>query len=81
MLDALLPFANSLSEGAAKHELLASVLAQAVKAAEDGAAATAQMQPRRGRSRYLTNRVLGHPDPGAVAASIWLRAVCSAISL
>ncbi|HXE15510.1 MAG TPA: dihydroxyacetone kinase subunit DhaL [Bryobacteraceae bacterium] len=80
MLDALLPFANSLAEGAAKQQPLASVLAQAVKASEEGAAATAQMQPRRGRSRYLTNRALGHPDPGAVAASIWLRAVCLAIS-
>jgi dihydroxyacetone kinase len=80
MLDALLPFANSLAAGAPIRAPLASVLAQAVKAAEEGAAVTAQMQPRRGRSRYLTGRALGHPDPGAIAASIWLRAVCSAIS-
>lgn len=80
MLDALLPFAKSLADGAAKREPLASVLAHAVRAAEDGAAETAQMHPRRGRSRYLTGRALGHPDPGAVAVAIWLRAVCSTIS-
>jgi dihydroxyacetone kinase len=80
MLDALLPFARSLAMDAAKHEPLPSALSRAVKAAERGAEETAQMHPRRGRSRYLTERALGHPDPGAVAASLWLRAVCSTIS-
>ena len=40
-----------------------------------GAAATAQMKPRVGRSSYLGDRVLGHPDPGAKAISLWLRCV------
>jgi len=47
----------------------------AVTAAEQGAKATAQMLPRRGRASYLRKRALGHPDPGAVAVAIWLRAV------
>jgi dihydroxyacetone kinase len=47
----------------------------AVEAAERGVEATAQMKPRVGRSSYLGNRVLGHPDPGAKAITIWLRAV------
>jgi hypothetical protein len=36
------------------------------------------MAPRRGRSSYLGDRVLGHPDPGAVAAFAWLRALLPA---
>jgi dihydroxyacetone kinase len=80
MLDALLPFAKSLAADAAKQEPPPSALARAAKAAEGGAQATARMPARRGRSRYLTGRVLGHPDPGAVAASLWLGAVCSALS-
>jgi dihydroxyacetone kinase len=51
----------------------------AVEAAERGAEATAGMKPRLGRSSYLGDRVLGHPDPGAKAVTIWLRAVCEAL--
>jgi dihydroxyacetone kinase len=32
------------------------------------------MKPRLGRSSYLGERVLGHPDPGAKAVAVWLRA-------
>jgi dihydroxyacetone kinase len=69
MLDALDPFAKTLASGS---------LTDAVTAAEVGAEATAQMQPRAGRSSYLGDRVLGHPDPGAKAVAIWLRAASSA---
>jgi hypothetical protein len=31
------------------------------------------------RASYLQDRVLGHPDPGAVAVAIWLRAVAEAV--
>lgn len=65
MLDALLPFAEALCSGTPQAALAAAAL---------GAAATAQMVPRRGRSSYLGNRVLGHQDPGAAAVVIWLQA-------
>jgi dihydroxyacetone kinase len=68
MLDALEPFGKALQQGAG--------LKAAVEAAEHGAEATAQMKPRLGRSSYLGDRVLGHPDPGAKAVAIWLRAAC-----
>ena len=75
MLDALVPFANALKNGMdPKHTLL-----EAVIAAESGAEATAKMKPRLGRSSYLGDRVLGHPDPGAKAIAIWLRAVADAL--
>jgi dihydroxyacetone kinase len=51
----------------------------AVEAAERGAEATARMRPKLGRSSYLGDRVLGHPDPGARGVSIWLRAVCESL--
>jgi triose/dihydroxyacetone kinase / FAD-AMP lyase (cyclizing) len=77
MLDALAPFVKSLKDarGEPSHEILLS----AVEAAERGAEATAQMKPRLGRSSYLGDRVLGHPDPGAKAITLWLRAASEAL--
>ncbi len=72
MLDALIPFAAGLAQGGS--------LEGAAAAAENGARQTAHMTARRGRSSYLGDRVLGTPDPGAVAAAIWLRAVASALT-
>jgi dihydroxyacetone kinase len=76
MLDALDPFVRSLKSAGAKG-LSREVLLAAVKEAERGVEATAHMAPRMGRSSYLGDRVLGHPDPGAKAIAIWLRAVVS----
>jgi len=77
MLDAFDPFLKTLREagtGTPREALLA-----AVDEAQRGAEATAQMKPRLGRSSYLQDRVLGHPDPGAIAVAIWLRAVAGAL--
>ncbi len=52
-----------------------AALAAAAEAAARGAEATAALAPRRGRSSYLGDRALGHPDPGAVAVAVWLGAV------
>jgi triose/dihydroxyacetone kinase / FAD-AMP lyase (cyclizing) len=73
MLDALYPFVNTLKQAS---EATPQAIWAAVEAAGQGVAATAQMKPKLGRSSYLGDRVLGHPDPGARAVSIWLRAVC-----
>jgi len=77
MLDALIPFVNSLKNAGANppHEAVKA----AAEAARRGAEATTQMKPRLGRSSYLGDRVLGHPDPGATAIGIWLRAVSEAL--
>lgn len=74
MLDALSPFAQELESAIARGESPAAAFRDAVTAAEQGAKATAQMLPRRGRASYLRGRVLGYPDPGAIAVAIWLRA-------
>ena len=77
MLDALDPFVKSLIGVAG--QVSREVLLTAVEAAEDGVEATAQMKPRLGRSSYLGDRVLGHPDPGAKAVAIWIRAASEAL--
>lgn len=77
MLDALAPFVKSLQD--ARGEPSRATLLSAVEAAERGAKATAQMKSRLGRSSYLGERVLGHPDPGAKAVAIWLRAASEAL--
>ncbi|WP_263365447.1 dihydroxyacetone kinase subunit DhaL [Edaphobacter bradus] len=78
MLDALDPFVKALKKSPDRKASRESVLA-AVEAAERGVEATAQMKPRLGRSSYLGDRVLGYPDPGAKAITIWLRSACEAL--
>jgi dihydroxyacetone kinase len=78
MMDALYPFVTSLKSARASfsHQVLLAAVDEAQRAAE----ATAQMKPRLGRSSYLQDRVLGHPDPGAIAVVIWLRAVTAVLA-
>ena len=78
MLDALDPFVKTLQQAVGLKATPDAVVA-ALEAAERGVEATAQMKPRLGRSSYLGDRVLGYPDPGAKAVSIWLRAACNAL--
>ena len=78
MLDALDPFVRTLQQALGHKSTQDAVLA-AVEAAERGAEATAQMHPKLGRSSYLGTRVIGYPDPGAKAISLWLRAACDAL--
>jgi dihydroxyacetone kinase len=75
MLDALVPASKAFTSALEAGNLSIPALSEAVAAAERAAAATASMTPRRGRSSYLGDRALGHPDPGAVAVAIWIRAV------
>jgi dihydroxyacetone kinase len=77
MLDALDPFVKMLKQ--AKLDSAREVLIEAAQEAQRGAESTAQMKPRFGRSSYLRDRVLGYPDPGAIAIAIWLRAIVDAL--
>lgn len=70
MIDALRPAAFVADQG----------IDAALEAAREGAEATRQQIARRGRSSYLGDRVVGHPDPGAVAVTVWLAAVRDAPS-
>jgi dihydroxyacetone kinase len=75
MLDALLPAAAALRAALAAQLDVSEALTACVEAAERGAEETERMLPRRGRSSYLGERVLGHRDPGAEAVAVWLRAL------
>src|SRR6185437_14283647 len=80
MLDALVPAAEALQSALRAGRPWREALGGAVDAAREGAARTATMAPRRGRSSYLGDRALGHVDPGAEAVVIWLSAVHHALS-
>lgn len=77
MLDALIPAQKSLESSLAQplNEILNNVTA----ASAQGAKATASMTPKRGRSSYIGDRAIGTADPGAVAVSIWLKAVTDSL--
>ena len=75
MMDAIWPAAEAFAAAVKAGETRSQAWAKAVSAAKEGAQATRQMTPRRGRSSYLGQRVLGHADPGAVAVGIWLEAL------
>uniref|UniRef100_UPI000A56E07D DAK2 domain-containing protein n=1 Tax=Aureimonas sp. AU40 TaxID=1637747 RepID=UPI000A56E07D len=79
MLDALLPAARALKAATERGETPAIAWAEAAKAAASGAEATQTMAPRLGRASYLGARALGIPDGGAVAISIWLKAIAGAL--
>ena len=80
MLDALVPATDALASTLQAGRPPAQALAEAVAAAESGAKATASMNPRKGRSSYLGDRALGHPDPGAEAVAVWLRAIAGVLA-
>ncbi|NOG70640.1 dihydroxyacetone kinase family protein [Roseicella sp. DB1501] len=75
MLDALQPAAAAFAKGLAAGQAPQPAWAAAVQAAQDGAAATAQMRPRLGRASYLGDRAIGTPDAGAAAIVTWLEGI------
>lgn len=72
MVDALLPASEALQAALAAGKDAGAALEAAAAAAAQGTAATAAMTPRRGRSSYIGQRAVGHPDPGAHAVALWL---------
>lgn len=80
MIDALHPAAETFRDKLAAGASAEEAWQYAVAAGEAGAEATASMKPRLGRASYLGERAVGHPDGGAVAVGIWLKAIEAAIS-
>jgi dihydroxyacetone kinase-like protein len=69
MMDAFLPALAAL-KAADPAQGIRAALAQAAAAAAAGAEATRTMKAKFGRARNLGDRVIGHPDPGAVSISL-----------
>jgi phosphoenolpyruvate---glycerone phosphotransferase subunit DhaL len=74
MLDALIPAVDAMRGALEAGSGLAEILDRGAAAAEAGARATITMQARKGRASYLGERSVGHPDPGASAAHLLLKA-------
>lgn len=69
MMDAFLPALAAL-KATSPGSSIEAALEQAALAAAQGAEATTNMRAKFGRARNLGDRVLGHPDPGAVSVSL-----------
>jgi dihydroxyacetone kinase-like protein len=65
LVDALAPAVAALREQPGDAEAM-------VRASVDGALGTAGIRARRGRSSYVGDKALGHPDPGAVGIALLL---------
>ncbi len=75
MLDALLPFTETLDRAVADGQPLSDAWAAAAEEAERSAEATAELRPRVGRARPLAERSIGTPDAGAISMALCLRTV------
>ena len=75
MLDALIPFVESLRQQIGIGIGLAAAWTTAAEISEQAARATADLRPRIGRARPLAERSVGTPDAGAVSMALCLRAV------
>lgn len=78
MIDALAPAAKAALASVATGDPHA-VLSAATQGAKDGAEATREMESRRGRSKKLGQRSVGHMDPGAASAHVILSAMLAAL--
>lgn len=79
MVDAWAPAVDAARAALASGGSEAECLHAAATAAQDGVAATMDMQSRRGRSKKLGTRSIGHIDPGAASAAMLIGAWASAV--
>ena len=75
MLDALMPALTAYSANLESSGSALSALESATCAAEEGAKATLNMKASAGRASYVPVSELKHPDPGAHAIGITMRAI------
>jgi phosphoenolpyruvate---glycerone phosphotransferase subunit DhaL len=78
MMDAFLPALAAL-QAAEPSAGPKAALRQAAEAAAQGAEATKNMRAKFGRARNLGDRVIGHPDPGAVSVSLLFKGFSEAL--
>jgi dihydroxyacetone kinase len=80
MVDALVPFDETLRARLSAGDSLAAAWTAAADAAETAAADTAGLLPRLGRARTHGDKAVGTPDPGAVSFAALARAVAAALA-
>lgn len=75
MVDALVPFIDTLAASQATGASLHQAWVEATAAAAAAAEATALITAKRGRARTHGEHSLGHPDPGATSFALLMAAV------
>ncbi|MBP1851536.1 dihydroxyacetone kinase family protein [Rhizobium halophytocola] len=70
LVDAFLPFVETLEGAIAAQQSLPAAWNAAAAASHKAAEATAPLAPRLGRARPLAQRSIGHPDPGATSLAL-----------
>lgn len=79
LVDAFVPFVETLEASYAAGKSLKSAWMDAAIAAQTAADGTAALTPRLGRARPLAERSVGHPDAGAVSLALVARIVAGAL--
>ncbi|MFC4007416.1 dihydroxyacetone kinase subunit DhaL [Nonomuraea purpurea] len=79
MVDALAPASRALALAVRDGASVREAFDQAARAAEEGAKATIPMQARKGRASYLGERSIGHEDPGAASAALFMAALAAVV--
>ncbi|MDD5483560.1 MAG: dihydroxyacetone kinase subunit DhaL [Kiritimatiellae bacterium] len=74
MLDAMIPVQAAVEKSLLENKSLKEFLETAAVAAEQGAAATADMKAKHGRAGWLSERSKNIPDAGATAMAVLFRA-------
>jgi D-erythrulose 4-kinase len=75
MLDALLPFVDTLVDQVNAGASISEAWRSAADACRNAAEATASLIPKIGRARPLAERSVGTPDPGAVSLGLIVTAI------
>lgn len=75
MLDALIPFGESLEASASENASLEDAWRRAAEVAQEAADNTATLIPKVGRARPAAERSLGTPDAGAISMALCARVV------
>ena len=70
MVDALHPYTAAIREGIQAGQPLGQVLERGASTAKEAALATANLRPKKGRARPLSEKSLGHQDPGAYSFAL-----------
>lgn len=80
MLDALIPFTETLRNNVDAGLDLSDAWNAAASRAEEAAAGTAALRPQVGRARPLAEKSIGHPDAGAVSLAMVAATIGSALA-
>lgn len=70
MIDALVPAVEAVQNAAGDGASITDALERGAQAAEEGAAATTDMQARFGRAKNIGEKSVGNADPGATSVSL-----------